>query len=80
MTFSLDEIVKTVRRYRREADVAIAGTKKKANWVWEALQGDFNPNRSIGQVGLDTAVCLVPGVDTVMDRTRPHRQCHRDCP
>ena len=35
--------------------------------MWEALQGDFNPNRSVGQIGFDTVVCLVPGVDTIMD-------------
>lgn len=67
MTFSLDEIVKTVRRYRHEAKATFKDAKQKANWVWEALQGDFNPNRSVGQVGFDTVVCLVPGVDTVMD-------------
>lgn len=67
MSFSIDDIVKAVRRYRHEADATIKDTKEKANWVWEAIQGDFNPNRSIGQVGFDAVVCLVPGVDTVMD-------------
>ncbi|MCX9158029.1 hypothetical protein OPU71_18040 [Niveibacterium sp. 24ML] len=67
MSFSFDDIVKAVRRYKGKADATIKDTKEKANWVWEAIQGDFNPNRSIGQVGFDTAVCLVPGVDTIMD-------------
>lgn len=36
-------------------------------WVWEALQGDFNPRRSTGQIGFDMVVSLVPIVDTVCD-------------
>lgn len=71
MSFSFDEIVKATRRWRDDAvdgvKSAATGTKQKAEWVWESLQGDFNPNRSLGQVGFDAAVCLVPGVDTVMD-------------
>lgn len=67
MSFSFDEIVKAVNRYGRNVSDGAKDAKQKATWVWEALQGDFNPNRSVGQIGLDTVVCLVPGVDTVMD-------------
>lgn len=67
MSFSFDDIVKAVNRWGRDASDGVKDAKQKANWVWEALQGDFNPNRSVGQIGLDTVVCLVPGVDTVMD-------------
>ncbi|PLK47298.1 hypothetical protein [Uliginosibacterium sp. TH139] len=67
MTFAFDDIVKSANRYKREAQASLQSGKEKANWVWEALQGDFNPNRSTGQIGLDTAVCLVPGLDTIMD-------------
>ncbi|MEK8032529.1 hypothetical protein AACH06_17035 [Ideonella sp. DXS29W] len=67
MSFSFDDIYKAVNRWRHNANSAAMDVKQKANWVWESIQGDFNPNRSIGQVGFDTAVCLVPGVDTVMD-------------
>lgn len=67
MSFSFDDIVKAVSRWKRGVQETATDAKQKANWVWEAIQGDFNPNRSVGQIGLDTAVCLVPGVDTVMD-------------
>lgn len=67
MSISIDEIVKAVNRYKRTASEGLKDAKQKANWVWEALQGDFNPNRSVGQIGFDTVVCLVPGVDTIMD-------------
>lgn len=67
MSISIEEVVKTVRRYKRAANEGLRDAKQKANWVWEALQGDFNPNRSMGQIGFDTVVCLVPGVDTIMD-------------
>lgn len=36
-------------------------------WVWGALQGDFNPERSGGQIGLDMVVSLIPVVDTICD-------------
>lgn len=67
MSFSFEDIVKGINRWKHSAKSAAMDAKQKANWVWEALQGDFNPNRSAGQIGLDTAVCLIPGIDTVMD-------------
>ncbi|WOB07042.1 hypothetical protein [Piscinibacter gummiphilus] len=67
MSFSFEEIVKGINRWKHSAKSAAMDAKQKANWVWEALQGDFNPNRSAGQVGFDTVVCLIPGVDTIMD-------------
>lgn len=36
-------------------------------WVWGALQGDFNPERSSGQIGFDMVVSLFPVVDTICD-------------
>jgi hypothetical protein len=36
-------------------------------WVWGALQGDFNQERSVGQIGFDMVVSLIPIVDTVLD-------------
>ena len=36
-------------------------------WIWGALQGDFNTGRSAGQIGFDMVVSLVPIVDTVCD-------------
>lgn len=67
MSFSFEDIVKGINRWKHSAKSAAMDAKQKAYWIWEALQGDFNPNRSVGQIGLDTAVCLIPGIDTVMD-------------
>lgn len=36
-------------------------------WIWGALQGDFNTERSTGQIGFDMVVSLIPVVDTVCD-------------
>lgn len=36
-------------------------------WLWEALQGDFNENRTTGQIVFDTAISIIPGVDQVCD-------------
>jgi hypothetical protein len=36
-------------------------------WMWGALQGDFNQERSVGQIGFDMVISLIPIVDTVMD-------------
>lgn len=67
MSFSFEDIVKGINRWKHSAKSAAMDAKQRANWVWEALQGDFNPNRSMGQIGLDTTVCLIPGIDTIMD-------------
>jgi hypothetical protein len=36
-------------------------------WIWGALQGDFNQERSVGQIGFDMVVSLIPIVDTLLD-------------
>ena len=36
-------------------------------WIWEALQGDYNQERSVGQISFDMVVSLIPVVDTVCD-------------
>lgn len=36
-------------------------------WVWGALQGDFNAERSNGQIGFDMVVSMIPVVDTICD-------------
>lgn len=36
-------------------------------WIWGALQGDFNTGRSAGQIGFDMVVSLIPVVDTLCD-------------
>lgn len=36
-------------------------------WFWEAIQGDFNEDRSTGQLVMDAAVSMIPLVDQVCD-------------
>jgi len=36
-------------------------------WFWEAIQGDFNENRSTGQIVADAAISMIPLVDQVCD-------------
>jgi len=50
----------------------VHGTEKPddigfGEWVWGALQGDFNPQRTSGQIGFDMVVSLFPVVDTSCD-------------
>jgi hypothetical protein len=50
-----------VRGYQKPDGVGIG------EWIWGALQGDFNPDRTNGQIGFDMGVSLVPVVDTILD-------------
>jgi len=50
-----------VRGYQKPDDLGIG------EWIWGALQGDFNPERTSGQIGFDMVVSLVPLVDTILD-------------
>lgn len=36
-------------------------------WLWEALQGDFNQQRSGSQIAFDTAISMIPVVDQICD-------------
>jgi hypothetical protein len=45
-------------------------------WLWEAIQGDFNDNRSTGQIAFDAAVSMVPLVDQVCDVRDLIANCH----
>lgn len=36
-------------------------------WLWEAVQGDFNERRSTGQIAFDAAISMIPVVDQVCD-------------
>jgi uncharacterized Zn-binding protein involved in type VI secretion len=36
-------------------------------WVWGALQGDFNENPTTGQIALNTVITMIPVVDQVAD-------------
>lgn len=41
--------------------------KNTWEWLWEAIQGDFNDNRSTGQIAFDAAVSMIPVVDQICD-------------
>lgn len=41
--------------------------KNAFEWLWEALQGDFNDERSTGQIAFDAAVSMIPLVDQICD-------------
>lgn len=36
-------------------------------WFWEAVQGDFNEERSTSQIMTDAAISMIPGVDQICD-------------
>lgn len=36
-------------------------------WFWQAVQGDFNDNRTTGQIVADAAISMIPLVDQVCD-------------
>jgi hypothetical protein len=41
--------------------------KNLFEWLWEAVQGDFNDDRSTGQIAFDAAVSIIPVVDQICD-------------
>lgn len=36
-------------------------------WFWEAVEGDFNEDRSTGQIMMDAAISMIPLVDQLCD-------------
>lgn len=36
-------------------------------WIWEALQGDFNQDRTAGQIAADAVLGIIPIVDQILD-------------
>ncbi len=44
-----------------------AEDKNVFEWLWESVQGDFNDNRSTGQIAFDAAISIIPVVDQVCD-------------
>lgn len=55
------EALNEVRGEKKPEDVGLG------EWIWGALQGDFNGERTTGQIGFDMVVSLIPVVDTVCD-------------
>lgn len=41
--------------------------KNLFEWLWEAIQGDFNDERSTGQIAFDAAISIIPVVDQICD-------------
>jgi hypothetical protein len=55
------EALNEVRGAEKPDDVGLG------EWIWGALQGDFNAERTGGQIGFDMVVSLIPIVDTLCD-------------
>lgn len=59
----------------RDALAWTTGEKEEANeassnpfvWFWEAVEGDFNENRSTSQILVDAGISMIPLVDQVCD-------------
>ena len=52
---------------KQSADAVKKGIGSSLQWIWEALQGDFNPNQSTGQIAANAVLGLIPVVDQVLD-------------
>lgn len=48
-------------------DRAAEGVGDVFTWLWEAIQGDFNVERSTGQIVFDSAISMIPVVDQICD-------------
>ena len=59
-----DEVLEALNEIHGQAKPDDVGL---GEWIWGALQGDFNPERSAGQIGFDMVVSLIPIVDTLCD-------------
>lgn len=59
----------------RDALAWATGNEEKAKepsenpwvWFWEAIQGDFNEDRSVKQITVDAAISIIPFVDQICD-------------
>lgn len=58
-----EALASVTEQHRKLAD----GATNVFVWLWEAIQGDFNQDRSTGQIVFDTAISIIPGVDQVCD-------------
>jgi len=46
---------------------AAGSVKNGMLWIWQAIQGDWNDERTPGQIAADAVLGLVPIVDTILD-------------
>lgn len=64
----LDKAVSGGAAYvKQSAEAVKKGVASSLQWIWEALQGDFNPNQSAGQIAANAVLGLIPVVDQVLD-------------
>ncbi len=50
-----------------ETETQPAADKSTWVWLWESIQGDFNDDRSTGQIAFDAAVSMIPVIDQICD-------------
>ncbi|WP_292044174.1 hypothetical protein [Massilia sp. UBA6681] len=58
-----DALAWTTNEQRPEEEVS----SNPWEWFWQAVQGDFNENRSTGQIVADAAISMIPLVDQICD-------------
>jgi hypothetical protein len=58
-----DALAWTTNEQRPEEEVS----SNPWEWFWQAVQGDFNENRSTGQIVVDAAISMIPLVDQICD-------------
>ncbi|OEE63675.1 hypothetical protein A1OK_18885 [Enterovibrio norvegicus FF-454] len=51
----------------QKAQDAYDSTLGAIDWIWEALQGDFNTNQTTGQIAANAALGIIPIVDQILD-------------
>ncbi|MGF1770658.1 hypothetical protein L4D06_25280 [Enterovibrio makurazakiensis] len=65
---NLEEAYKSGEQYiAQKAQDAYDSTIGALEWIWEALQGDFNANQTTGQIAANAALGIIPIVDQVLD-------------
>ncbi len=64
---SLQQLREALAFISEQYKSAVDGGKNVFVWLWESIQGDFNQERTTGQVVFDTAISMIPGVDQVCD-------------
>ncbi len=65
---NLEQAVGSAETYiKQKAQEAADAVLATVEWIWEAIQGDFNEDMSAGQIAANTALGLIPIVDQVLD-------------
>ncbi len=65
---NLEQAVGSAETYiKQKAQEAADAVLATVEWIWEAIQGDFNEDMSAGQIAANAALGLIPIVDQVLD-------------